>query len=144
MLRFSQSSRNRKFTNPALRMGFKSLETFPESFQLSNICGIQSSLEEAFEFRWSSLADKHNTLPKSTPRHGQIYIWNPMTTRFIIKTLLCVISMEFLPLSRGRSSPKNVPSGEERGETDVFAGSEKVKQIEINITLAFTHVSLVK
>ena len=30
--------------------------------------------------------------------------------------------MEFLPLSRRRSSARNVPSGEERGETDVFAG----------------------
>ena len=33
-----------------------------------------------------------------------------------------VISMEFLSLSRRRSSARNVPSGEERGETDVFAG----------------------
>ena len=30
--------------------------------------------------------------------------------------------MEFLSLSRRRSSARNVPSGEERGETDVFAG----------------------
>ena len=30
--------------------------------------------------------------------------------------------MEFLPLSRRRSSARNVPSYEERGETDVFAG----------------------
>ena len=30
--------------------------------------------------------------------------------------------MEFLPLSRRRSSAQNVPSDEERGETDVFAG----------------------
>ena len=30
--------------------------------------------------------------------------------------------MEFLTLSRRRSSSRNVPSGEERGETDVFAG----------------------
>ena len=30
--------------------------------------------------------------------------------------------MEFLPLSRRRSSARNVPSGEERGETDLFAG----------------------
>ena len=33
-----------------------------------------------------------------------------------------VISMEFLSLSRRRSSARNVPIGEERGETDVFAG----------------------
>ena len=33
-----------------------------------------------------------------------------------------VISIEFLSLSRRRSSARNVPSGEERGETDVFAG----------------------
>ena len=30
--------------------------------------------------------------------------------------------MEFLQLSRRRSSGRNVQSGEERGETDVFAG----------------------
>ena len=30
--------------------------------------------------------------------------------------------MEFLPPTRGRSSSRNVPSGKERGETDVFAG----------------------
>ena len=30
--------------------------------------------------------------------------------------------MEFLPLSRKRSSARNVPSGEEQGATDVFAG----------------------
>ena len=37
-----------------------------------NICGIYSSLEEAFEFCWSSLADEHNTLPKSTRRHVKL------------------------------------------------------------------------
>ena len=36
--------------------------------------------------------------------------------------MICVISMEFLSLNRRRSSARNVPSGEERGETDVFAG----------------------
>ena len=30
--------------------------------------------------------------------------------------------MEFLSLSRRRSSARNVPIGEERGETDAFAG----------------------
>ena len=34
--------------------------------------------------------------------------------------------MEFLSLSRRRSSARNVPSGEERGETDVFAGYKQV------------------
>ena len=33
-----------------------------------------------------------------------------------------VISMEFLSLSRRRSSTQNIPSSEEQGETDVFAG----------------------
>ena len=32
--------------------------------------------------------------------------------------------MDFLPLSRRRSSSRNVPGGQERGETDVFAGWE--------------------
>ena len=44
-----------------------------------------------------------------------------MTTGFIFQTLIYVISMEFLSLSRRRSSARNVPSGEQ-GETDVFAG----------------------
>ena len=33
---------------------------------------MQSPLEEAFEFYWSSLADEHNTLPKSTRRHLEL------------------------------------------------------------------------
>ena len=40
-----------------------------------------------------------------------------MTTRFIILTLMYIISMEFLPL-------RNVPIGEERGEAALFAGYE--------------------
>ena len=40
-----------------------------------------------------------------------------MTTGFIMSTLICVISMEFLPLSHRCSSMRNVSSGEERGET---------------------------
>ena len=51
----------------------------------------------------------------------QICIWNPMTTGFFILTLLCVISMEFLPQSRRRSR-ETIPGGEERGETAVFTG----------------------
>ena len=36
-----------------------------------------------------------------------------------------VISMEFQSLSRRRSFARNVPSGEERGKTGVFAGQSK-------------------
>ena len=39
-----------------------------------------------------------------------------------IPDVFYVMSMEFLPLSRRRSSVRNIPSGEERGETDVLAG----------------------
>ena len=35
------------------------------------------------------------------------------------------ITLEFLSLSRRRSSSRNVPSGEERGETAVFAGYDR-------------------
>ena len=45
-----------------------------------------------------------------------------MTTRFIMQTLINVISVEFLLLSRRPSSWQNVPSGKEQGETPVFAG----------------------
>ena len=37
--------------------------------------------------------------------------------------------MEFLSLSRRRSSVRNVPSGEERGETDASAGYNKLCKI---------------
>ena len=43
-----------------------------------------------------------------------------------------VISMEFLSLSRRRSSARNVPSDEERGETDVFAGYNNEQFIIVN------------
>ena len=39
-----------------------------------NVCGTKSSPGEAFEFCWSSLADKHNTLPKSTRRNLKLDI----------------------------------------------------------------------
>ena len=46
-----------------------------------------------------------------------------MTTGYInIQTLIYVISMEFLSLSRKRSSARNAHSGEEGGETDVSSG----------------------
>ena len=40
--------------------------------------------------------------------------------------MTCIISMEFLPLSRRCSSTQNVPSYEERGEMGVFAGYNKM------------------
>ena len=45
-----------------------------------------------------------------------------MTTGFIMLTLNYVIRMQFLLLSGRRSSAQNVLSGEEQGETAVFAG----------------------
>ena len=38
------------------------------------------------------------------------------------ETLIYVISREFLTVSRRLSSPRKVPTGEERGETAVFSG----------------------
>ena len=61
-------------------------------------------------------------IKQKTRKIRQIYIWNPMTTGFIMETLICVISMEFLSLSRRHSSARDILSDEERGETDVFAG----------------------
>ena len=51
------------------------------------IGGAYSSLEEAFELCWSSFADEHNTLVKSTRRKRkieQIWMWKPMTTGYIM------------------------------------------------------------
>ena len=42
-------------------------------------------------------------------KRKQIYIWNPMTTGFIMLTLIYEISMEFPSLSTRRSSSRNVP-----------------------------------
>ena len=39
-----------------------------------------------------------------------------------MQTLIFVISMKFLRLSRRRYSARNACSGEERGETDIFVG----------------------
>ena len=44
MLRLSQSSRKRKFAKSDLRMVFKSLETFLESFQVSDGNEMQSKI----------------------------------------------------------------------------------------------------
>ena len=46
----------------------------------------------------------------------------PISASDRISDTFYVISMELLSLSRRRSSARNVPSGEEQGETDVFAG----------------------
>ena len=50
----------------AIKVKFKRDEYYNKTV---NICGIQSCLEEAFEFCWSSFVNEHNTLPKSTRRN---------------------------------------------------------------------------
>ena len=83
-----------------------------------------SPLEEAFEFSWSLFADEHNTYVKSTRRNIELKNLNvePVTTRYIMQTLIYVISMGFLSLSHRRSRPRNIPSCEEWWEMAVFAG----------------------
>ena len=39
------------------------------------ICGIYTSLEEAFEFSWSLFANDHNTLPKLTRRIVKLIVF---------------------------------------------------------------------
>ena len=52
----------------------------------------------------------------------QINIWSPLTTGFIMQTLIYVISMVFLSVMRGLPLWRNVPSEEERRGTVIFAG----------------------
>ena len=94
-------------------------------FKAVNICEIQSSLKEAFEFCWSSLADEHNTLPKSTRRHVKLdkFIFGtPWLPDLLCKHWFVSSVWNFLLLSCRSSSAWNVPSSEEGGETDVLAG----------------------
>ena len=125
MLRLSQKLKKPQVRKVGFKDGFQVTWIFSwivSTFQyLRNIVFSRRSIWVSLDLvgRWTHYFTK---IDHKTRNIGQIYIWNSMTSRFIIKTLLCVISMEFLPLSRRRSSPQNVPSGEERGETDVFAG----------------------
>ena len=52
----------------------------------------------------------------------KILSWRFRHLNIVACLVFYVISMEFLSLTRRLSSPRNVPSGEERGETAVFAG----------------------
>ena len=74
-------------------------------YKTVNFPGIDSCLEKASAFCSSST--RRNI--KSNK-----YISNPMTTGFIMSKLIHVISMEFLSLSLGRSSWRNVPSSESK------------------------------
>ena len=52
-----------------------------------NICGIYSSLEDVFEFRWGFFAEEHKALPKLTRENktsNNFFIWNSMTNGFIM------------------------------------------------------------
>ena len=96
-----------------------------------NILWQYSSLGEAFEFCWSSFSDEHNTLTKSTMRNvklNKFAFGNPWLPDSF-KTLIYIISMEFLSLSHRRSSSQKVPSHEEQGETSVSAGSQKIGDV---------------
>ena len=74
-------------------------------YKTVNFPGIDSCSEKASAFCSSST--RRNI--KSNK-----YISNPMTTGFIMSKLIHVISMEFLSLSLGRSSWRNVPSSESK------------------------------
>ena len=66
----------------------------------------------------------NTTLHQSRPEDMQN--WTNLCSEphdyWILYVNICIISIEFLSLSRRCSSLRNVPSSEERGETDVFAG----------------------
>ena len=82
------------------------------SIKTVNVCGIIVFSRRSIWVllgrvgRWTQHFSK---IDHKTHKIGQICIWNPMTTTD-------------LHHQYGISSLRNVPSGEERGETDVFAG----------------------
>ena len=78
--------------------------------------GIRVLLELAR--RWTQHFSKIHQEKRNIER---IWMWNPMTTGYIMLTLIYVISMEFLFAESQTfdSSSRNVPFREERGETAV-------------------------
>ena len=63
--------------------------------------------------RWTQHFTK---IDKEKHKIEQICIWDPITTGFIMQTLIYVISMEFLPLGCRRSSLWNILSNKEQGK----------------------------
>ena len=66
----------------------------------------------------------------------QINIWSPLTTGFIMQTLIYVISMVFLSVMRGLPLWRNVPSEEERRGTAIFAGYRHERFVLISLRYA--------
>ena len=86
----------------------------------ANICGIKSSLEEAFEFCWSSFADAHNTLPKSTRRNvklNKFAFGTPWLPDLLCKHWFTSLVWNFCRWVADVPPRETSPSGDERGET---------------------------
>ena len=89
------------------------------------ICGIQSSLEEAFEFCWSSFEDEHNTLPKSTRRNVELNKFafgTPWLPNLLCKHWFTSSVWNFCRRAADVPPCEMSLSGDERGETPAVCG----------------------
>ena len=67
-------------------------------------------------------ATLHQNRPEDTQNRTNLYLETHDYRIHYVNIDLRHQYIEFLSLIRRRSSSRNVPSGEERGETDVFPG----------------------
>ena len=90
---------------------------------------VLSRLEGPYELKTRAVDE--NTLQKTNLKKvgfstmaftAKILSWRFRHLNIVGCLVFYVISMEFLSLTRRLSLSRNVPSGEERGETAVFAG----------------------
>ena len=83
-------------------------------------CGMYSSLEEVFEFCWSSFADEHNTFPKSTRRHvklNKFAFGTPWLPDLLCKHWFTSSVWNFCRWVADVPPRKKSLSGDEKGET---------------------------
>ena len=79
------------------------------------VCHPKFCISIVFSFSWGHFNSQEKLKTMLTQKFG-------VTNKEHYGMLWHFWSGQFLSLSRRRSSSRNVPSGEERGETDVFAG----------------------
>ena len=101
-----------------------------------HICGEWSSLEEAFEFYWSSFADEHNTFPKSTRRNvklNKFALRTPWLPDLLCKNWFTSSVWNFCGWVADVPPRETSPNGDKRLK---FAGLRKIQRKVKNVIAA--------